>query len=156
MNAPKLDQELAHKFFSASCFNHAWDFIDKASRTDDDNFEMIHLAHASIWHWMQRADCTEKNLSIGYWQLSRIYALVGDANSARAYGQRCLQISPNDDPFLVGYAHEALARAELVANNADQLQQHKDEAKALAEKVTDEESRKMLLSDLESLATKSN
>ena len=151
MSETTFDTLEAHKHFSKQCFNGAWDLIDKTNRTHDDNEQMIHLAHASIWHWSQRADCSDKNLSIGYWQLSRIYALLHDGACAIKYARICLEKTPQDDPFLAGYAHEALARAERLLGNQAQAKKHHAEALLFAESIPDAESKQMLLGDLESL-----
>ena len=148
---PELDQELAHKFFAADCFNKAWELIDKGDRTAEDDEQMIRLVHASIYHWTQRPDCTDKNFSIGYWQASRVYVLVGQAENALRYAKLCLEITPQDDPFCLGYAYEALARAEKLTGNEAQAQQHLEKAKEQAAQVTDTEDRKYLEGDLQSL-----
>ncbi len=87
MSKPAFHLEEVHQHFSTHCFNGAWDLIDKPVRTSDENEQMIQLAHASLWHWSQRADCCEKNLSIGYWQLARIYALLGEENNAGKFAR---------------------------------------------------------------------
>ena len=51
-----FDPAGAHKVFSAEAFNSAWDLIEKADRTPEDDELMISLAHASAWHWTQRED----------------------------------------------------------------------------------------------------
>jgi hypothetical protein len=151
MPDPTFDTLEAHKHFSKHCFNRAWDLIDKPHRTPEDNEQMIHLAHASLWHWSERPDCTAKNLSIGYWQLSRIYALIGEGNNAAKYAQICLEKSPKEDPFLMGYAHEALARAEAFQGNKAKAKEHHAEASRLAEQITDAEDKQMLMNDLNGL-----
>ena len=69
---------------------------------------MLLLNLASLWHWTQRPDCTPGNLSNGYWQLSRIYALLGQADAAQQYGQLCLKSSQGEGtlPFHLGYAYD--------------------------------------------------
>jgi hypothetical protein len=62
---PGLDLEKAHRYFSAECFNRAWDYIDKPSRTPEEEQAMLLLSLASLWHWTQRPDCTPGNLFIG-------------------------------------------------------------------------------------------
>jgi hypothetical protein len=74
-----IDVAAAHKHFSAACFNQAWDLIDKLDCTEADDCLMVALNQASIFHWMNRPDCTDMNLSVGYWQASRIQALLGNA-----------------------------------------------------------------------------
>ncbi len=112
---------------------------------------MINLGQASVWHWKQRPDCTETNLSIGYWQLSRIYALVGQVENARRYGHMCLDASKDAGPFYLGYANEALARAESVAGNRKKKQEYLERANRLAESIADQDEQQLLLNDLKTL-----
>ena len=70
--APDFELQKAHRYFSADCFNRAWDEIDKSSRTHEEDERMLLLAMASLWHWGQREDVTPVNYSIGYWQVSRV------------------------------------------------------------------------------------
>ncbi len=149
----KVDQKLittAHQYFSVQCFNDTWNYIDKKERTDEENEKMIELAMASLWHWTQREDCTQQNLSIGYWQVSRVYALAGQAGNAVRYGNLCLEVSQGEDipAFCVGYAYEALARAEFVAGNKTASAAHLKKANEAAEKVGKKDDRQMLLDDL--------
>ncbi|MEZ6054119.1 MAG: hypothetical protein R3C02_22465, partial [Planctomycetaceae bacterium] len=97
--ASTLNHELAHQHFSATCFNNAWRLFDNHERTSEEDQQMLLLAFASLWHWTQRPDCTDKHLSIGYWQISRIYSVLKDAENARTYAQLCLNKTPADDPF---------------------------------------------------------
>ncbi|MBN2170642.1 MAG: hypothetical protein JW819_04880 [Candidatus Krumholzibacteriota bacterium] len=149
----KLDLAAAHKNFSASCFNAVWELLDKADRTEREGQRMIELAHASIWHWTQREDCTDTNMSIGYWQASRVYATLGMADEARRYGTLCLAASAAEGvpPFYLGYAHEALSRAAGVAGDREEAAAQLAEARRIAETVPDEEAKKMLLADLDTL-----
>ena len=150
-NNSEFDAVAAHRFFSAQCFNKAWDLIDKSDRTPVENQQMIQLNQASLWHWSQREDCTSRNLSVGYWQASRIHALLGDSEDARRYAQLSLVNSEGEEPFYAGYAYEALARAEMVAGKADRMEEYLDEARKWAEAITDEKSRKLLVNDLDSI-----
>ena len=146
----KLDQKAAHKYFSANCFNNAWDLIDKTDRTPAEDEQMIRLNLASHYHWTQRDDYTPTNASIGHWQTSRIYALLGQAENAKRYGQLCLEASQAEDvpPFFLGFAYEALARAEAVGGDREKSEEFIREAKAAAEKVGKPEDKKSLLDDL--------
>jgi len=51
----------------------------------------------------------------------------------------------------LGYAYEALARAESVAGNAKKAQEYVREARRVAETMPDPEAKKQLLSDLETI-----
>lgn len=146
-----IDIERAHRYFSASCFNSAWGLIDEQERTPEEDQQMVLLAFASLWHWTQRPDCLAKHLSIGYWQISRIFSILKDAENAKAYAQLCLAKTPRNEPFYLGYAYEALARAESLTGNRSIVDQYLADAQRQADAIDDQESRKLLADDLASL-----
>ena len=153
-NEPGFDLAAAHKYFSAKCFNQAWDLIGKTNRTPAEDHEMIALCLASMWHWSQREDCTPTTMSIGYWQASRIYALLGQAENAMRYARLCLSVSHASDvlPLYLGYAYEAMARAASIAKDPDQTADFLAKARRVASAVPDPVERGQLLEDLESIA----
>jgi len=140
-----------HKKLSADCFNRVWELLDKKQRTPEDDERMITLAHASLAHWRLREDCTDRNLSIGCWQISRVYAVLRQGANAKHYGELCLSVSSKEPPFYLAYAHEALARAAMLNRQRDAYDLHLSEAKALTAKVADVEEKKLIQDDLESL-----
>jgi hypothetical protein len=147
---PTFDIEAAHRYFSTECFNRAWDLIDQEERTPAEEDEMLNLSLASLWHWTQRPDCTNKQLSLGYWQVSRIYAITGRPENATWYAERCLEATEDADlpPFYLGYAYEALARAAMVSRNKRQAMEYIAQARAIADKEENEEDKQLLLDDL--------
>jgi hypothetical protein len=147
---PEFNSQAAHRYFSARCFNQAWDLIGKKDRTAQEDEEMLRLSFASLWHWSQRDDYWAEKASIGYWQVARIYALLGQADNARRYGQLSLEAGQEDGvgPFYRGYAYEALARAEAVAGNRAKMEEYLDLARNAAEEVSEAEDRDLLLADL--------
>lgn len=151
MTSPRFDLAAAHRHFSVECFNRVWELIDKPGRSPDEERLMVSMCHASLYHWRQRADCTARNLSVGYWQLSRVYALLNEADNARQYARLCLAQSQNEPPFYLGYAHEALARAEALAGNGEEARQHLSAARDLAAQVTNTDERSLLEADLAGL-----
>jgi tetratricopeptide (TPR) repeat protein len=153
MQSTDLDQQAAHRYFSVECFNRAWDLIDKDDRSKDDDDEMLQLGMVSLWHWKQRPDCSEQNLSIGYWQVSRIFSLLEQGENALHYGQLCLQASQGDSvpPFYLGYAYEALARAEKVSGNGEKADDYLQQARDLAKKIEDLEEMNLLMADLKTI-----
>jgi catechol 2,3-dioxygenase-like lactoylglutathione lyase family enzyme len=141
----------AHRYFSADCYNRAWDLIDKAERTPEENERMISTSHASMYHWLQRPDCTNLNLNIGYWQLSRVYALANQAANALHYGHLCLKYSQGEEPFYTAYAYEALARAEKTAGNVSKTQEYLAKAYETSEQIENAEYKQMVLGDLKTI-----
>lgn len=150
---PDFDRQAAHKFFSTHCFNKAWDLIDKVKRTPEEDQDMIRLSLASHYHWTQRDDFSNKNAAIGFWQTSRIYAILGQAENATQYGKLSLDACQGGDvpPFFVAYAYEALARAEAAAGNRENMENMLNKAKTVAEKITKSEDKKQLLDDLKTI-----
>ena len=148
---PNFDLTAAHRYFSADCFNKAWRLIEKPTRTPAEDEEMIGFSQASVWHWTQREDCQRANMAIGYWQLSRVYAIAGRPAEARRYGELCLEHGRPESPFLHAYAYEALARAERAAGDGGRAEHYRTEALRLAEDVADLEERDMILRDLKTL-----
>jgi tetratricopeptide (TPR) repeat protein len=150
---PNFDLQNAHRFFSAQCFNQAWELIKNPDRTPEEDEAMISLSHASHYHWTQRKDCSHTNRSIALWQLARIYTILGRLEQARHYADLCLQTSQEEgvEVVFLGYAYEALARVERLGGNEKQAQKYVASALLQADKTEDEEDRQMLLDDLENL-----
>lgn len=153
MNEIGFEMQTAHKHFSVSCFNQAWDLIDKTARTTDEDEEMLRLSLASTWHWSQREDCEASNLSVAYWQTSRIHAILGRPDEARRYALRALESAEPEgtDPFYLAYAYEALARAELLAGRKEEMEKALEMAHRTAERIEDPDSQAILLDDLASI-----
>ncbi len=154
---PEFDIQAAHQYFSKHCFNRAWDFIDQATRTVEDDNTMLQLSLTSLWHWTQREDCTTTNLSIGYWQVSRVFSLLGQADKAREYGKLCLEEASKEGvlPYYKGGAYEALARAELIAGNREAMEFSIVKAREIAASLTNKEEKEMLLKDLATIESNS-
>ncbi len=148
---PDFDTVVVHRYFSAMCFNKTWEFIDNPHRTPDEELAMLQTAMTSLWHWSQREDATPQNLSVGNWQVSRVYCLLGQADNARRYAEVSLKLAEGYEPFYAAFAYEALARAEMVAGNKAKMQEYLEKAFALAEKVEDEEDKQVLMADLGSI-----
>jgi hypothetical protein len=149
---PDFDLATVHRYFSATCFNKTWEFIDKPSRTPEEDMEMLQTSMASLWHWSQREDATPQNLSVGNWQVSRVYALLGQADNARRYAGSALKYAEGQPPFYLGFAYEALARAEMVAGDKAKMSEYLEKAYMLAEDVEDEEDREVLMGDLKTIS----
>lgn len=145
-----FDLQSAHRHFAVTCFNETWKYIKKKRRTEEDKRAMLYAAMTSLWHWKQRRDATPTNYCISYWQVSRVYALLGDVENARLYGNLSLKASKGKgiDAVFTGFAYEALARAEAVAGRKAQRDAYLAKARRVAEKVTDVEDREALEDDL--------
>ena len=154
----KQGVQLLHQTFSSLCFNKTWGFIDKKELSEEDIEDMIATAYSSLWHWKQRHDCKEENLSIAYWQLGRVFCVSGKVKEAKSFGQKCLKISQsgNLDSFYVGYAYETLINSAILEQDYSQAKEHLKLALVELEKVENEENKKYLKADLDKLAEEIN
>jgi len=110
-----------HKHFSTHCFNETWKLIDKENRSDEEYEEMVHYAIASLFHWSKREDCTNRQKSIGCWQVSHCYVLAEDFKQAAPLDKLCLEFSENEESFYLSYAHETLARTAALAGKKKKI-----------------------------------
>ncbi|WP_418318774.1 hypothetical protein [Piscinibacter sakaiensis] len=149
--SPDFDLAAAHRFFAAECFNRAWTLMEQELRTAEDERLMVALNQASIYHWLQRPDCQPRNLSIGYWQASRIQVLLDRADEAVRHAEICLGYSSDLPPFYLAYAHEAMARAQALNNRLLPAAEHKQRALDLAQAIDKPDDRRALLDDLATL-----
>ncbi len=150
---PAFDIQAAHRYFSAACFNQAWELMEKENRTPQEDEQMIRLSLASHYHWTQRSDYSAESESIACWQISRIYAILRQADNARRYAELSLDASRRNGeaPFFMGYSYEALARAEAIAGNQNRMENFLREARRFAGRVPAEDDRKALLADLDTV-----
>jgi hypothetical protein len=151
-DAPNFDIQHAHKYFSAYCFNKTWEYMEKdGRRSTEEHLTMLHTAIASLWHWTEREDTTPENLSVGHWQVSRVYCLLKQPHNARTYGLQALKHAQELSAFYKGYAYETLARAEMIVNNRVIMKTHLEKAREMLAQVEDEEEKQLLAKDLESI-----
>jgi hypothetical protein len=140
-----------HRQLAAQLFNETWAYLEKGDRTREDDDRMLHGAHASRHHWGLVGEPV--NVAVGEWQCSRVYSVLGRAEPALHHARRCLQLAEQNElsDFHVGAAHEALARAHLVAGERDEGTRHAEAARRVCERLSDKEDHDILLADLATL-----
>jgi hypothetical protein len=140
-----------HRKFAVDCFNGTWNLIEKADRTPHDNARMVHMAHASRYHWGEIG--TDLNFARGDWQISRVYAILGEGHNALKYAQSCLHLCKENDfgDFDLAFAYEAATRAFAVLGDQKMLTQHLELAKIAGEAIAKEEDKKYFFSELETI-----
>ncbi|WP_339727298.1 hypothetical protein [uncultured Gimesia sp.] len=150
MQSPTFDVQAAHRHFAAACFNQTWNYLEKKDRTPAENLVMISTCHASLWHWTQFEKHTPENISVAYWQLSRVYAITNQPSNALSFGTLCLNMTREHQlsPFYLAYAYEALARAASVANKSEEVASFLEQAKKITETDLEGDEKQQLLTDL--------
>jgi DNA-binding transcriptional MerR regulator len=136
---------------AAQLFNGTWTLLEKESRTLEEDDRMLHMAHASRFHWDNAGD--DQNRAIGEWQCSRVYATLDRGEPALFHAQRCLEYAGRAgvDDWVSASAYEALARAQAVAGDVESSRDSRDRALALAQALTDREDRDIVLADIDTL-----
>ena len=145
-----------HRQVAVDLFNHVWTLLETESRTPEQDDEMLHAAHASRFHWGASGPHREPaRLIAGEWQCARVYAVLGRAEAARWHAGRSLALCEEAGiaDFLLGAAHEAMARALLVEGRSAEAGPHVETARRIAAGLTDEDDREILVNELESLPT---
>ena len=131
---PDFDTAAAHKYFAAHCFNQAWDLMEKQARTAEDERLMVALNQASLYHWMQRSDCDDMRLSVGYWQASRIQCCWATPTQRIVSRRFAMLTAATWIRSYLGYAFEALARAAAVGGDAATAATHTGQGEGLCRK----------------------
>lgn len=129
-----------HRKFAAKCFNDTWNYLDKPARTGKENEEMLHLAHASRYHWGLVG--TARNLMVGEWQISRVYANLKQPDLAIMFAESALDLCEKNslsDSLVTVY--EGLARAHAAAQDFTRAKDYITKARFELESVRDKEDR---------------
>lgn len=136
---------------ASALFNQTWKLLQNQARTPDEDLRMLHMAHASRFHWDNVGD--DQNRAIGEWQISRVYATLGRAEPALFHARLALDYAGRDgvEEWLRASAYEGLARAQAVAGDIEAANDARDRARALAEAIADLEDRRIVLADIDSV-----
>lgn len=141
-----------HKKQAVDLFNKTWDLIDKGEeRTDEETFLMIHMAHASRYHWTEVGEAV--HLARGEWQISRVYALLGMGEQALLHGQYSLDLclDNNIKDFDLAFGYEAIARAAALLKDEELYEGYVTLAKDAAEGISDSEDKAYFFEELKAI-----
>jgi hypothetical protein len=144
-----MDDDALHRRFGAEFFNACWDLIEHPARSADDDLRMLHLAHASLAHWLAAGGPRER--SVGLWQIARVLCLLGREGEAADLARRAVEVADDHDlpPFWRASAREGLHRA-LRRSDPAAAAALRAEAEALLAQVADGGDREVVLKDLAS------
>ncbi len=140
-----------HKEEAVKCFNAAWDLIDKSDRSHEDDVNMVHLAHASRYHWGQIGTALE--FTRGEWQISRVYSILGMGESALFHAKEALRLCLDNGiaDFDLAFAYEAMARAHSVLGNHSDRSAFMEKAKEAARAIAEDDDRRYVESEISTL-----
>jgi hypothetical protein len=148
---PSDDASTWHRIFAASCFNQAWDLIEKADRTTEDDAAMLAATFASRHHWDVVG--TDENRVVGDWQIAHVASLLGMADVSLTYARAALDraVEHGFEGWRLASCHEGMARAHACSGNSSERDRHMKTARILLDKVDDPGERNLVLAQLESV-----
>jgi hypothetical protein len=137
----KASEREWHRRQGVELFNGTWKLLEKRRRTRAEDLRMVHMAHASRYHWGVVG--TPANVAVGEWQVSHVYAILGRAEPARYHARASLEICRANKvgDWQLAFAYEALARADAVAGLAQDLRTHLVAARRAGRRIRDLEDR---------------
>lgn len=146
-------EAIDHRRLGVDLFNKTWTLMEKDDRTEAEDDELVHCAHASAYHWLHVG--TPANRARSEWQCSRMYTVLGRAEPALHHARRCLELCESNPDALedwdLPFAHEALARAHGIAGDDAEANRHAELARELGGRIADPEERQLLEADLATL-----
>jgi len=149
-----LDAETQRRL-GADLFNKTSTLMEKADRSQEEDDELVHCAHASAYHWLQVG--TAANRARSEWQCSRMYTVLGRAEPALHHARRCLEICESEPAALedwdLPFAYEALARAYAAAGDAVETSRYLELARSSSAAVVDDDDRALIEADLATIRT---
>jgi tetratricopeptide (TPR) repeat protein len=143
-----------HKKFAIDTFNETWNYMDKKDRTLDDDAEMLHLIHASRYHWGKVGTALE--FARGDQMISRAYATLKQPALALQFAESCLALCQRNGiaDFDIGFAYMAMSDAHLLAGRNSEALKYYQLAEQAADGIARKEDRDYFLSVLRALPVK--
>ncbi len=118
-------EELAkwNRWFAIEANNRAWRLSESTLRTQAEDEEMLHCAHAAALHWSKVG--TELHNARATMLLAHVHALLG-LPTALPYARRSFDYVESHDspPWEVAFAHAVMANAAAAAGNRELHAKH--------------------------------
>jgi tetratricopeptide (TPR) repeat protein len=132
-----------HRKIAKQSFNETWNYLDKKDRGASDEQQMLHLAHTSRYHWSLVGNA--RNLAVGDWQISRVYAALNEPRLALQFAKSSLEIcQKNNLSENLLSAYEGIARAYAIAKDYQSARAYVNKAREqLSVSAADDEDRKI-------------
>jgi hypothetical protein len=128
-------------------FNSAWALMEEEDRTVEDDDLMLHMAHASRYHWGQVGK--PENLARGEWQCSRVYAVLRGAEPCLHHAQKVLDLRLENEirDWDIAFAYGALARGNAIAGDTEAARLMTERALEAADAIKEQEDRRIVMAD---------
>jgi hypothetical protein len=148
--ARKFTLEEAHDHLAKMLNGKTWELLQATDRTKSEENLMIHVAHASCYHWLHAG--TRVQHQRAEWLIARVYIELGMTDSALYHASYCLDLTHEFadlmEDFDWAYAYEGVARANALAGNRDESLKYLQQAESSGRTISEDEDRRQFTSDL--------
>ena len=138
-----------HRSLAISLNQRTWALLESKTRTADEDSEMVHVSHASLWHWMQAG--TPANIQRGEWLIGRVYVVLGRSEPALHQAKRTTALTRSHardlEDFDIAYSHELMARALWLSDARSDAIAEWERAKQLGRAIAGEKDREIFEAD---------
>ncbi|WP_297590432.1 hypothetical protein [Roseibium sp.] len=142
-----------HQAMAISLNQRVWSLLEKNDRTAEESDEMVHAAHASLYHWLQAGGPVQQQR--GEWILGRVYVVLGIADAALRHAQRVIDLTEKHSSelrdFDHAYAFELMARALELNGDRGKAVDMWDMAQKLGAEIEGPKDREIFEGDLKAI-----
>lgn len=131
--------------FAVDCNNRAWALASQATRTEEEDREMLDAAHAASFHWNKVGAAV--NRARADVLLAHVHAMLGNGAQSLAYARGCLAFfeAGHGEDWDLAFAHMEMAFAGAVLGDAALHSLHYGAAQRAGEAIADAEDRAVFL-----------
>ncbi len=140
----------AHRWFAIEANNAVWGLIENSDRTEVETERMIHMAHASVYHWLEAG--TPINHARGEYLVSRVYAAAGRPEAALLHALRCMQLTESAPEeakdWDIAFSYETVARAYAINGDMENARKYLERAESAGDIIADKDDRTIFEGEL--------
>lgn len=141
----------AHRYFAQLTNGRVWELLQKPGRSQVENDEMLHAAHACAFHW--RFAGTAVHQQRGEWLISHVHVVLGHGIEALRHAQRCFELTESNrdlmHDFDIAYAFEGMARAQALLGDHKMAEEFLVLAGQAGNAIANEEDRSIFMGDFD-------
>jgi len=141
----------AHLHFARQINGKVWELLGMSGRGPAQDLEMVHAAHASLYHWLQVGKAVHHQR--GEWLIARVYSVLKNPHASLRHARRCLELTTQNpeemEDFDASYAFEAMARALALAGDRDAARDYRLKARQAGETISGEKHSELFMADFE-------
>jgi tetratricopeptide (TPR) repeat protein len=137
-----------HRSQAVTAHQEAWELLDRADRSRDEDAELVADAFASAYHWARANGRTAANAARGDYLIAKALLAVGRPEAALDWADRCLQACRDHGlvDFDLAYALEVRARSLWALDRTEEAEV--DWAAALAVPIAEAEDEEWFARDV--------